>query len=415
MKRKIITIITLLCIMVSCFNINVKAEENEKENTGVENNVNEQKYRLGTVKKTDSNYKNSKKIDSSDVHYGWDLGNFYIKGYTAVDSSDKDCPVFLKTVGDDVKLYFDLEQDINKLNGSSRKHISDDGDGIDEYFGLKKQKFHHGALIIKKINYQNEEEEPVVYTDYLKGIKKGAETEVDIFEEGDYEVALDYQITHEDHKLLGKYATFDNDYYNYRIFFKFKIRNGNCMVFPFDVATKQELSNCAVTENGFYLDLAKSRYLNINVERRVLNEAGDELVEDVRFNKPAKDGDEYTEEGIYIIKVKNDETDQETEKMIYVGTDDVLKAYATTGLSISEIKEKINEGAVIDEQGNVTFDENVESKALNTKIKNISTSSKKSEEDSKGSGVIIVIFILLVIIFLGAGCFIFIKKKKEIK
>lgn len=40
------------------------------------------------------------------------------------------------------------------------------------------------------------------------------------------------------------------------------------MVYPFDTVNKNELTNTSVTENGFYLDLAKSKYLDINVKRK---------------------------------------------------------------------------------------------------------------------------------------------------
>ena len=90
-------------------------------------------------------------------------------------------------------------------------------------------------------------------------------------------------------------------YANYKIDFRFKIRNGNCMVFPFDLATKSELSNEAYAPNGFYLDLARSRYLDINVKKEVMAAGANGLVEDTRFNGPARDGDEYTQEGIYTI------------------------------------------------------------------------------------------------------------------
>ena len=51
------------------------------------------------------------------------------------------------------------------------------------------------------------------------------------------------------------------------------------MVFPFDVTTGAELTNTAFTENGFYLDLAKSRYLDIDIQREVLMEGVDGLTE----------------------------------------------------------------------------------------------------------------------------------------
>ena len=164
------------------------------------------------------------------------------------------------------------------------------------------------------------------------------------FEEGDYEVALDYEITTDE--LIDKVG-------HYRIFFKFSVRNGNCMVYPFDVATGNELTNSSMTENGFRLDLAKSRYLKTNIKREMLKDSADGLVEDTRFNGPAKDGAEYTDEGIYTITVSNEYTGQLTTKRIYVGTNSVLRAHMTTGLSIPEINELVADGATISEDGTI--------------------------------------------------------------
>ena len=125
------------------------------------------------------------------------------------------------------------------------------------------------------------------------------------------------------------------------------------MVFPFDVTTGAELTNTAFTENGFYLDLAKSRYLDIDIQREVLMEGADGLTEDVRFNRPAQDGSEYTEEGIYTITVRNRYTNQTITKIIYVGTNEVLKSYAATGLPISEILDQLAAGATIAEDGTI--------------------------------------------------------------
>ena len=62
------------------------------------------------------------------------------------------------------------------------------------------------------------------------------------------------------------------------------------MVYPFDVNTGSELTNCSFTENGFYLDLANSRYLDIDVKKENYVEENRTLIEDTRFNRPAKDG-----------------------------------------------------------------------------------------------------------------------------
>ena len=74
----------------------------------------------------------------------------------------------------------------------------------------------------------------------------------------------------------------------------------------------------------------------------VRKEGAEGLTEDVRFNKPAKDGEQYTDEGIYTITVSNVYTNQTTTKVIYVGTDDVLKAHVTTGLSIADVEYQLS-------------------------------------------------------------------------
>ena len=149
----------------------------------------------------------------------------------------------------------------------------------------------------------------------------------------------------------SKIAAFEDDY---KISFYFSVRNGNCMVYPFDVKTGQELTDTAFTENGFRLDLAKSRYLKIDITKQVLNAGKDGLTEDTRFNKPARDGEEFTDEGVYVITVSNAYTDRSTEKTIYVGSNSVLQAYVTNqSYTVSEINDLIAEGAVINTDGTI--------------------------------------------------------------
>lgn len=314
-------------------------------NTGASNET----YNLGSkVRVADfDSYSGEETITKDDAHYGWDLGNFFVSGYTdEVEGSDGNM-VFLKNVGDKVTLWFRLNQDINKLNGNEKLSITDDGTGSDQYFETPTMDFGRGTLIIRYTDHNNVKAEPTIYTNYLEADTSiGADTKVQLFEEGDYEVALDYQIT--DDQLIDKTG-------HYRIFFKFSIRNGNCMVYPFDVATGSELANSSMTENGFRLDLAKSRYLKVNLKREMLTESADGLVEDTRFNGPARDGAEYTDEGIYTITVTNEYTGQFTVKKIYVGTNKVLKAHMTTGLTIPEINNLISQGAIISDDGTIEF------------------------------------------------------------
>ena len=306
-----------------------------------------QTFSLGTkvrVKNFDG-YFGEEQIDKNDIHYGWNLGNFFVSGYTDEVTGADGNMVFLKNVGDKVTLWFKLNQNINGLNGKENLSITADTEGYDQYFETPKMDFGRGVLIIRYTDHNNVKAEPTIYTNYLEAnASVGADTKVQLFEEGDYEVALDYEVTSDE--LIDKVG-------HYRIFFKFSVRNGNCMVYPFDVKTGSELTNSAMTENGFRLDLAKSRYLKINLKRETLKDSADGLVEDTRFNGPAKDGAEYTDEGIYTITVSNEYTGQFTTKKIYVGTNNVLRAYMTTGLSISEINNLIEDGATISDDGTI--------------------------------------------------------------
>lgn len=284
-------------------------------------------------------------IDKKDPHYGWELGNFFVSGYTDEVANDKGDMVFLKNIGDKVTLWFNLKENINALNGNNKISVTADTEGYDQYFETTKMDFGRGVLIIRYTDHNNVKSEPTIYTNYLEAnAVVGADTKVQLFEEGDYEVALDYEITSDE--LIDKVG-------HYRIFFKFSVRNSNCMIYPFDVKTGNELTNSSMTENGFRLDLAKSRYLKINIKREMLKDSADGLVEDTRFNGAAKDGAEYTDEGIYTITVSNQYTGVFTTKKIYVGTNNVLRAHMTTGLSIMEINNLVADGATISDDGTI--------------------------------------------------------------
>lgn len=316
----------------------------------------ELRYYMGDVTVNagrDSGFSGVGVVEEDDPHFGWSLGRFYVTGYTrGPDSMDAGDPVFLKNAGDTVTLWFRLDQSIDALNGDPALTIGDDSNGYDLYFGVPKTDFGRGTLVIRHTDHQNQTGEPIVYTDYLAAVQTGAETPVELFEEGDYEVALNYSVRY------APLNVFDVDVFprteDYRIFFRFSVRNGNCMVFPFDVVTGAELTNSSSTTGGFYLDLARSRYLDIQVKRTVMTESADGMVEDVRFNRPARDGEQYTEEGIYTITVRNRYTGEETVKTIYVGTDQVLQAHVTTGLPIEEITAQLSAGATINPDGTMT-------------------------------------------------------------
>lgn len=296
------------------------------------------------VQKTglDNGYVGNKEIGRDDPHFGLSIGKFYVSGFTSAMSMDQSDFIFLKTVGDNLELHFELTEDIDMLGGDTFVTINSDDGGYDKYFGISPTYFGRGTLIVRHTDYQNNPGTPQVYTDYLSGKMSGdANTIVSINEEGDYEIALDYEIT-ESYYVLGTKVTNSRNT-DYRIFFRFSVRNGNCMVFPFDASTGEELTNASATPNGFYLDLAYSRYLDIRVKRSLLVQQGSNYTEDVRFNRPASDGELYTQEGIYTITAANQYTGEQTVKTIYVGNDAQYIDYVSRGLSVEQILQALEQ------------------------------------------------------------------------
>ena len=300
----------------------------------------------------DKGFDGNSPVDKGDPHFGWDLGTFIVNGYTR-DTEDKGVPVFLKNVGDKVVLWFKLDQNINKLNGDPALSISEDTDGYDKYFEVDGTNFKHGTLIIQYTDKTGKRHTPVVYTDFLAAnARTGADTRVQLFEEGDYEVTLDYEIKNSP-RQIGSVSVAPT-YTNYKIFFSFKIRNGNCMVYPFDTVSGNELSDLAWTADGFQLDMARSRYLTIDVQKSSLSVGSNwQVKEDVRFNRPAQDGESYTDEGIYVFSVKNLYTGETTTKTIYVGDNKYLRAMAQGNMTLAALNEKIAAGGNVQADGSI--------------------------------------------------------------
>ena len=302
-------------------------------------------------------YQGAQTMNNEDPHFGWDVGQFYVGGYTdCVEDSDGN-PIFLKNNGDRVTLWFDLLQDIDKCFGNDKIRVVEDNEGSDAYFEIpggvnETMDFGHGALIVRHVT-EDSKNKPQVYTDFLRATASvDSDAKINLFEEGDYEVALDYAVRFDKTEVFGVSVLPQTAHY--RIAFSFSVRNGNTLIFLFDNATGSELSNGAITPNGFRLDFANSQYLKVNVKREVLKDGFDGLTEDTRFNSSATDGEVFTEEGVYTITVTNQYTNTApTVKRVYVGNNNVLKAYMVTGLSISEINDKVALGATIMDDGTI--------------------------------------------------------------
>lgn len=373
----------------------------------------DQVYYLGSTVNAgmDDGYSKDGALTEKDPHYGWSLGRFYVTGFTNIQREGNKV-TFLKTAGDDIKLKFRLDQEIDQLNGDKALTINDDSNGYDQRFGITKSDtgFGRGALIIRQTDYQNNESAPQVFVNYLDGVQKDAETDVSSFAEGDYEVVLDYEIKKDARKTPGigpiPSISILPEYGNYTIRFSFSVRNGNTMVFLLDSETGSELTNSSVTENGFTVDFAKSRYLDIFVKRSVLSDSGQELV-DIRSNEPASDGKSYTDPGIYTITAVNPSTSQTTEKVIYVGNDPLLKCYAITGYSLEQIQDMLDQGATVAEDGSIVWPKSDSSDKTETG----ETVPQTKQGDSKGGVSFLPIAPVVIVAIAGVA---FVANKRRI-
>ena len=347
-------------------------------------NDNTKKKTLGSVVNTgkDNGYSGSSPLNIKDPHYGWQIGEFFVSGYTRETEDDR-TPVFLKNPGDQITLWFNLRQDIDALDGKSILCINEDSNGYDQYFQTAKTNMGRGALIIRYTDENGVKHDPEIYTNYLAAnATTSANTVVKLFEEGDYEVALDYEIKKTPRKV-GSIEVVP-EYTDYRIFFNFKVRNGNCKVYIFDVTDDEglvELTDEAITPNGFRLDLAKSKYLDIDVTRAVVTEGANGYVEDIRFNRPAKDGDQYTDEGIYTISVKNLYTGNADPMKIYVGDTAYMRALSTNKITVSELNDQIGQGGIIEDDGRITLPSQLTELGTNEPVTSeVEISTQEAEE-----------------------------------
>jgi len=283
----------------------------------------------------DKGFSEHNDITVKDPHYGWKIGEFSLKGYTnTADYQDEE--YFLKTLGDEITLSFNLSQDINCLNGNENLSISEDKNGSDQYFQINKTNLKHGALIIRHTDFEGKKTDPIIYTDYLAAYARtGADTTVKLFEEGDYEVALDYEI---------KNSSGIDSYTNYRMYFEFKIRNGNNMVYAFDKSSHSQLVDGALAQSGFSIDTANSHYLSVKVDKYSLNDGEGGKSKDLSWSRTANDGGEYTDAGIYVVSVSNKyQPNGTTTKIFYVGSDPFIKALSVAKPSVEKLNDKIDE------------------------------------------------------------------------
>lgn len=303
--------------------------------------------------KKDKGYAISEKIDfdKNDPQYSESskLGYFVINGYSGSPDENNGVTTFTKNAGDDITLWFcfnDSILSIDDLFGDGKVSLSSDKKAFDKDLGIEQMDFGYGALFVR---YTNTEGTPrtVSYFDFLKAVASpAADTKVQLYEEGTYEVILDYE-------LKNGLTT----YTNYKMSFQFEIKNGNCMIFfreGKDEVDKQgsELANMARANDGFYVDFAGSKDLEVTFQRSTLIPAGNNTFkEDVRENKGVNDKDSFTKEGIYTFTIHNKHIDQKVYKTIIIGEEKAYKALSKNALTVKELNNLITAGYKISEDG----------------------------------------------------------------
>lgn len=303
------------------------------------------RYELGHAVQAglDDGYAAQDAIIEKDPHFGWELGQFFVTGYTDATTDEADAPIFIKGADEAVRLEFDLLQDITCLNGNERLSIAQDTNGYDEKLGVAETDFGHGALVVRHTDGRGAAGEPMVYTDFLAdNAEVSAATGVALYEEGDYEVALDYELVNDPRRIFGQ--SLFPAYYNYRIAFGFSVRNAGTSVWLCDAATGRALGENPSAENGFYINFDKSPYLSVDVRRDIVSDDGKDLVEDARFDDVDGDTGAFVDEGVYTLSVTNPYTGEQSERCIYVGADEALKAFVATGIPLAEIRAHLADG-----------------------------------------------------------------------
>lgn len=300
-------------------------------------------YRVGRLfemKKVGDNYKFCV-LRADDVHRGNTVGYFYVDNYTKVILDEPIADPSLSNPSDRIQTYTILKNYGDKIALKYKKtsHIDAVGGFKDVWVCPYSDGCGHGYLKILFKDHTGSVKDEQYFYDFLagEGFSEAGKT-VYLCEEGDYDAKVEYLLEHE--------GMIYNDTFRYVYHVKFQVRNGNCIIFPRDLKTNGELLNGGYTENGFKADFAGARYLDVNVKCTVFNEGVDGTVEDVRFNRPCKDGENFTEEGIYTITVSNRYTKETIEKKIYVGSNPLIKAHMSSGLPISRIRQLVKEGVV---------------------------------------------------------------------
>lgn len=333
-KNLVVIVMAILSIM-SVFALPAFAAEGSVDDYSTNNNT----YTFNETKTTADNngYANPSALDAGDPLLGVNVVDIEIGNFSSTTTIFNGTRVFLKTAPDVPVLSINVNADLGNLGASGAYVCSDSATVISDY-GYR-GKVGYGLLAIEHTDYTGKTE--TFFTPDLFNVLKENGDIIPAFfgEEGLYRISVFF----ETERYVKTVKDWKNPFYykkkkvyeyrNYRVDASYEIRNGNTMVYTFDSAGN-EISNGSVVTDGFYLDLANSHYLDVQIKKEVVGNSGflGETT-DTRFNTVGVDKRFYDSEGLYTIVVSNPITGASTTKMILVAglkDESLKKAVANT-------------------------------------------------------------------------------------
>ena len=299
------------------------------------------------VRKTDKEYYGNQTMEVKDPMYSRSIGEFLVKGYTYCNEEDSERLVFEKTGADKIAVSFNLVEDIDKLFGNEDLTISYESTANDKELQILPQAFKRGTLIVKYTDTRNKKKEPIIYTNFLEACTTTkADTRILLFEEGSYEIVLDFAILDES-KTPDKTT-------NYKMKFSFEVVNGNAKAFFADTTTNEILDNNAVITDAFKIDFANSKKLKANCiyYKYTLND--NQIKETIVSNNAVADGDIFEKSGKYVFTVSSDVGSKESEFVVYIANDKYTKAITQPDMDLESVNQKLKNGYKINEDGSLS-------------------------------------------------------------
>lgn len=263
-------------------------------------------------------------LGAGDPLLGVNVLDIEIGGFSATTLHNGE-RVFLKTSPSVPTLSINVKADLNNLGGSGA-YVCADIATVASDFGYR-GRVGKGLLIVEHIDYTGKKQ-TFATPDLFTVLNDNGDIIPAVFgAEGHYRIAVLFETERYVKTVKEWVSPFKKKkkkifaYNNYVISAEFSILNGNAMVFAFDSAGN-EIYNGSVVSDGFFLDLAESHYLDLQIKKEVVRSSGflGETT-DTRFNTVGEDKRFYNQNGLYTITVTNPVTGATTTKKILVAGD----------------------------------------------------------------------------------------------